>query len=311
MTDRSLPGVLPTSSPTDCVNQVMVTFEQKSESPPVLLPKDEPPYYVSPYKDAEGRPLVKAWCDANYLFVFYLNGNHFVISKTGDAVKCIWPSKTDFGFVVAQLLGPILGSILQLRGILALHASAVVVRGRALAILGSHGSGKSTLAAEISRRGYAVLTDDIASLTECDNTWMVHPGYPRLRLWPGSAEAVYGPEHGLGRITPGEKKWDKRYIDLDKGERTFETQAQPLGAVYVLDWRDPHADVIQVKPATKGKALAWLDVLCYSQGLNDRQERLQRLSSLTRLLLNVRVRFVHPIDDLGTLPELCTTILIV
>ena len=307
--NRLLPELIPTQTPSAGIDPVIVSFEERSRNIPLPPPPNQSPYYVSPNKDTEGRPLVKAWCDDNYLFVFYLNGCHFVISRTGDTIKCIWPSKIDFGYVIAQLLGPILGSILQLRGILALHASAVVVRGRALVILGSHGSGKSTLAAEMNRQGCSVLSDDIAALTEYDNIWMVHPGYPRLRLWPTSAEAIYGPEHGLRRIAPGYDRWDKRYLDLGEGKRTFETQAQLLRAVYVLDWRDPPPDVIQVKPLLKREALVWLDALCYSQSNYDRRKRAQRLSNLERLLNSVQVRTVRPTADLATLPELSSAIL--
>ena len=307
--NRLLPELILTQPPSAGNDPVIVSFEERSRNIPLPPPPNQSPYYVSPYKDTEGRPLVKTWCDENFLFVFYLNGSHFVISRTGDAVKCIWPSKTDFGFVVAQLLGPILGSILQLRGILALHSSAVVVRGQALVIMGSHGSGKSTLAAEINRRGYAVLTDDIAALTEYDNTLMVHPGYPRLRLWPTSAESIYGLEHGLRRVAPSHEKWDKRFLVLSERNGNFEIQAQPIKVVYALDRRNNTPDDIQIKALKKREALVWLDALCYSQSISDRRKRAQRLSSLERLLNSVQVRTVRPTADLAALPELCTAIL--
>jgi hypothetical protein len=301
--------MIPTQPPSAGIDPVMISFEERSRNIPLHPPSNQSPYYVSPYKDAEGRPIVKVWCDENYLFVFYLNGNHFVISRTGDAVKCIWPSETDFGFVVAQLLGPILGSILQLRGILALHASAVVVRGQALVIMGSHGSGKSTLAAEMNHQGCSVLSDDIAALTEYDNTWIIHPGYPRLRLWPTSAEAIYGPEHRLNRIAPSHEKWDKRFLALSEYTGDFETQAQPIKVVYALDRRNNPPDDIQIKALQKREALVWLDALCYSQSIYDRRKRAQRLSDLGRLLNNVQVRTVRPTADLAALPELCSAIL--
>ena len=53
---------------------------------------------------------------------------------------------------------------LRLRGVPALHASAVAVGGAALAVVGSAGAGKSTTAAARAARGHAVVADDVLAL---------------------------------------------------------------------------------------------------------------------------------------------------
>jgi hypothetical protein len=59
------------------------------------------------------------------------------------------------------LLSSALGALLQQRGILTLHSSAIEVEGGCVGFLGSSGVGKSTLAAALLQRGYRLLTDDI------------------------------------------------------------------------------------------------------------------------------------------------------
>jgi len=61
--------------------------------------------------------------------------------------------------------GTILALILGLQGEHPLHASAVAVDGRAIAIAGASGSGKSTLAAKLCIAGASFVTDDLLRLT--------------------------------------------------------------------------------------------------------------------------------------------------
>jgi hypothetical protein len=75
----------------------------------------------------------------------------------------------------------------------ALHASAVVVNGRALALSGPSGAGKSSVAAALALRGHPLLTDDVLAL-ECAGTDLIgHPGPPVLAVRDGEA-ALLGPE---------------------------------------------------------------------------------------------------------------------
>jgi hypothetical protein len=177
----------------------------------------------------------------------------------------------DFGLVVAQLLGPILGLVSQLRGQLALHASVVTAQGQALAILGTQGAGKSTTAAELCRQGCRALSDDVAALAEQDGEWWAQPGYPRLRLWPQTAEALYGPEHDLRPIAPGHERWDKRYLELDRGPLAFASQSHPLRVVYVLDWSEENPGAL-IAPLVGPPGLAALDANSYAVQLLDREE---------------------------------------
>ena len=87
------------------------------------------------------------------------------------------------GDIRAFLLGPLLGITVLLGGRLPLHASAVEVDGQAVAFCGESGAGKSTLAADLHRRGFTVLTDDLGVVVPGEGRSLFYRGFPRIKLW--------------------------------------------------------------------------------------------------------------------------------
>jgi len=81
------------------------------------------------------------------------------------------------------LLDQVLPMVLNLRGGEALHASAVMTPGGAVAFCGGTGSGKSTLAAIFASHGDTVVTDDCLPVCAREGRLYGAPGYPGLRLW--------------------------------------------------------------------------------------------------------------------------------
>ena len=69
-----------------------------------------------------------------------------------------------------------------LRGLEVLHASGVVVGGRAVLFAGAPGAGKSSLAAALLHRGAALLSDDTVALESRDGALIAHPGAALLHL---------------------------------------------------------------------------------------------------------------------------------
>ena len=69
-----------------------------------------------------------------------------------------------------------------LRGLEVLHASGVVVGGRAVLFAGAPGAGKSSLAAALLHRGAALLSDDTVALELRDGALIAHPGAALLHL---------------------------------------------------------------------------------------------------------------------------------
>jgi hypothetical protein len=85
------------------------------------------------------------------------------------------------------LLGSCMGVILMQRGVFPLHGSAMVINGKAYAIIGESGAGKSTLASAFLDKGYQLLTDDIIAVSlSKDNIPFITPSYPQQKLWEES-----------------------------------------------------------------------------------------------------------------------------
>ena len=94
----------------------------------------------------------------------------------------------------SYLLGWVLSFALVKQGYEPLHATAVVVDGKAVAFLGTSGDGKSTLAAAFLHAGHTLLTDDLLLIREIDR---------RIRglSRPAAAQAVSGDR---GTLSAGE-----------------------------------------------------------------------------------------------------------
>jgi hypothetical protein len=112
------------------------------------------------------------------------------------------------------LLGSALGILCHQRGLLPLHANAIVVDGGAVAFAGHSGAGKSTLAAHFQRAGYEVLCDDVCVLSfdEAGRPF-AWPGLPRLKLW-GDAAAAFG--HDPAALDQAIEGLDKYHVPMDE-----------------------------------------------------------------------------------------------
>lgn len=142
------------------------------------------------------------------------------------------------------LLGSALGALLHQRGLLPLHANAIVLGGRAVAFSGHSGAGKSTIAAWFHDRGHRILADDVCVIgfDEAGRA-LAFPGIPRLRLWREALEAS-------GRTADA---YDRSFDDLDKFDvPTARVDAPagpvPLAAIYLLSKGEGDAPAAEIRP---------------------------------------------------------------
>jgi hypothetical protein len=137
------------------------------------------------------------------------------------------------------VLGPVFSILLQQRGLLVLHASAVSVGGGAVAFLGASGWGKSTTAASLHALGHSLVADDNVAIALHDkdnsgaertgnNRAVVLPAFPQIKLWPDSALALRDSVDDLPRLHP---EMDKRAW---RAANNFESSPLPLRRIYVL-----------------------------------------------------------------------------
>jgi hypothetical protein len=201
------------------------------------------------------------------------------------------------------LLGPVMGFVMLLRGVVCLHASAVAVGDEAIALLGPAGSGKSTTAAAFAERGYSILAEDVVTLDDRGDQFLVRPGYPCIRLWPAAVKALYGSETHLPKLTPN---WDKCYLDLNDN---FQREPLRLAAIYHLSERRHDAIAPFVQPLDRAEGLMSLVANTYATKLMDKHMRAREFELLTRVVNSVPVRRVTPHSDVEHIPELCTRII--
>jgi energy-coupling factor transporter ATP-binding protein EcfA2 len=130
------------------------------------------------------------------------------------------------------LTGPVLAALLHQRQYFVLHASCIAVDGAAIVFVGPKGYGKSTLAAHMKVLGHRIISDDIVPLTLRSGEILVVPGFPRIKLYDDSIEAIGATPTDFPTI---HRFALKRSLNLTE---TSEQLSTPLRAIYILSETD-------------------------------------------------------------------------
>jgi hypothetical protein len=142
--------------------------------------------------------------DGDYRFA-YGEAAVFVIAPAADRIRVAVRDPQDPAWR-RFLLDTVLWWTALLHGFRLVHAGAVVVDGRLVAVLSQTGGGKSTLVWELLRRGGTLYCDDVLALRPRPGAAPIaHPGPPVMNLPTGLAERFRpGPE--LARFGPPEEE---------------------------------------------------------------------------------------------------------
>jgi len=128
-----------------------------------------------------------------------------------------------------RLLGPALGLLCYLRGIVPLHACSLRIGTRTIAIAGQSCTGKSTLAAALMRRNHVLVTDDICAIALHDGRPTVLPSFPAVKLPTDSLNTLDINPNGLVHV----------WLDVDKfllpGSDSFDPKPLPLNTIYLIE----------------------------------------------------------------------------
>lgn len=164
------------------------------------------------------------------------NGNEIIIDPAPGV---------DESTIRLFLFGSAVGALLQQRGMLTLHASAVTTEKGAVLFAGPSGGGKSTTLQTFLRRGYKKLSDDTIALYADKTTGVIHclPSYPQSKIWQQTADLLEEQTDELRRVRPGVDKFA-----LSTHEH-FSNDAVPLHALYVL--RPMDEGTLTLKPVEK------------------------------------------------------------
>lgn len=195
----------------------------------------------------------------------------------------------------AYLLGSAFGAICHQRGLIPLHANAVVMDGRAIAFAGPSGAGKSTLAAVFHDRGRQLLSDDVCVVKfDSEKRPLAWPGVPRIKLWPDASAATGRSGAGLEPVFDGEAKFQLRLDQRQVGPA-------PLAHVYLLTRRgaDHPTAVKLLKGVAAFEAVSANIYRREFAGAAGIQRRL--FENLIRLLSSVKIFEISRSGDLRSL----------
>ncbi len=166
---------------------------------------------------------------SNGILLFWKNEGKFLI-RDGKEIIVDPDPNVDERTLRLIIEGPALGVILQQRGLWPLHAAAIEIDGKVVALMGGVGAGKSALAAALHKRGHLFVTDDVTAVQlDVGDTPMVFPGFPQLKLWPEVISALGDNPESLPRIEPGTEKRSYRITD------GFSQKTLPLTRIYILN----------------------------------------------------------------------------
>ena len=266
------------------------------------FPRQDKPWFISSALDEFGVPILTAWkaADGSQYYFSYCDGTDFVVDATGSRVDGTWTNDYSLENTCYYLYGQIAAFVLRLHGVASVHGSSVLIGEHVLTISGDSGAGKSTTAAAFAKRGYPILSEDVTALVEVDHRPFVHLGYPRINLWPDSADSVYGPSHALPQIVP---TWEKLFIDLGSDGR-FHEQIAPLGAVYVLEARSSAANAPLIEQLSPGESLIALLTNTHGRYLVDSDMRQREFAIATEVVRQIPVRRVLPHVDITRLDQM-------
>jgi HPr kinase/phosphorylase len=220
---------------------------------------------------------------------FQLRGRRYgrhILSPDGRRLRCL-PDGVARADWERFLIGQVLPFAAALNGLEVMHASAVSLGERALALLGPSGAGKTSLALALCRMGAGFLADDVLAIERDSERLLAHPGAP-----------VAGVAHAeAARI--GDRLHRRPVIAVNERERLVGVVPRRgpavLGGMVFLDRerKGPAEPVIERVADTRALLSATFNFVL------DDPERLERLLDVCAIAAQgplARVRFGATVD---------------
>ena len=191
------------------------------------------------------------------------------------------------------LTGSVFAALLQQRGVVTLHASAIETQAGAVLFLGRSGDGKSSLLAAMVQRGHAMLADDVAGVVlDRGGRPMVLSAFPCARLWADVLDELGWQPRTRRRVR---KDMEKYLVPVER----FRAAPLAVRAAYMLT---PSPGIgIEIEPCTRRAAFECLLRKYtyrkgYLSGLSQRPAHFRAVAAMARQVPVVRVkRPAHPL----------------
>ena len=207
--------------------------------------------------------------------------------------------------VCTYVVGPVMGFILRLRGLLC-SIPAHLHTGPKHCPCGVSQAGKSTTAAALALRGISVLTEDVTPIKDFRRNVHCRTRISAYLLMAGLVKELLGSPDALPLLTPN---WDKRYLPLDGVRATFQSEPKPLGAIYLLAPRMSDSRAPRVEEIAPRDALLALVQNTYMNWLLNREQRAAEFDVLSKIVNQIPIRRLIPHADPARLPALCDLII--
>ncbi len=184
------------------------------------------------------------------------------------------------------LTGSVFAALLQQRGVVTLHASAIETRAGAVLFLGPSGSGKSSLLATTLQRGHAMLADDVTGV-------VLDPGgrptalsaFPTVRLWADALDELVWWPRTRGKVR---ENMEKYLVPVER------FRATPLAVRAACALTSHNRSGIEIETCTIHTAFKCLLKNTYRKrylhGLDQRQVHFRTVAAMVRQVPVVRVK---------------------
>jgi hypothetical protein len=224
----------------------------------------------------------------------------FVVAADGQRITHRQLNAASFESFQVYMLGQALSFALVKQCFEPLHATAVVVDGRAVAFLGDNAFGKSSLAACFLEAGHQLLTDDLLVVRPGPDGVVAYPGPPRIKLFRAVARRFLGDAGHHGGMNA---ETDKLIVPIE-GERRCSRPVR-LKAIYTLAApRDAcRRSDVSIEPLSAREVFVELIKGTFNRRLVSRQRLARQFSFVGALSERVPMRkLMHP-RALDRLPE--------
>jgi hypothetical protein len=165
------------------------------------------------------------------------NHGRFHVEADGSAVECA-PVEGPAWIWHRALFAQALPIAAALNGLEPLHASGVLVDGKAIAFAGHSGAGKTSLAIHLVDQGAPLVADDVVTLSVADDAVQANPGVRFANIAEEQIDDI--PEERRAAIGRVIGKSEKLHLLI---ERACEAPA-PLAGVYFVE-RGPSVERLE------------------------------------------------------------------
>jgi hypothetical protein len=225
---------------------------------------------------------------------------------------------------------------LELQGVPCIHANAMSLNGDAFLFIAPSRTGKSTLTTQLLEHGFKMMTDDMAAIHQSNgNEYRVYPSWPKIRLWPDSAEQFIGtklddansqsdktPDNTTANKQASEsllaikeqkkvhEKFAKHELEVDTLQgNVWNESSAPLKAIYFLERTQSNQYQCDITSLTGTKALF---LLLQNSMLADAYVSLgletQRLEWMSNLLQHIKIYKITYSSGMQHLPQISNNI---